>query len=122
MGSIGLVALGLRFQADRGDSVTGFAVGELAIEIGQRDVIQEHFGGIPQTVVDEAHVGTPALVADDGVNFLFARLSLPELPKVAIEIAQVGEFAAQFAGAHVAVVVDDDGRLGQGWDDSMFSS
>src|SRR5436190_18942435 len=61
-----------------------------------------------QAVVDEANVRTPALVADDGIELVLARLSLPELPEVAAIVAQVGELAPQLAGAHVSVVVDHD--------------
>src|SRR5437867_253512 len=67
-----------------------------------------------QAVVDEADVRAPALVADDGVELALARLSFPEPPEVAVIVAQVGELAAQFAGAHVSVVVDHDRGLAGG--------
>src|SRR6266566_7041836 len=67
-----------------------------------------------QAVVDEADVRAPALVADDGIELALPSLSLPEPPEVAVVVAQVGEPAAQLAGAHVSVVVDHDRGLAGG--------
>src|SRR5439155_16240242 len=67
-----------------------------------------------QAVVDEADVRAPALVADNRVDLVLARLGLPELPEVAVIVAQVGEPAPKLAGAHVSVVVDHDRGLAGG--------
>ena len=64
---------------DSGGLLTArLAVGEFGFEVSDGDVVEQDFGGIAQAVVDEADVGTPALVADDGVEFILPRLNLPE--------------------------------------------
>ena len=103
-----------RAGADLEPFTLGRGRSEFRFEVSERDVVEQHLGRVAQAVVDKADVGAPALVLHDGPQFFLAFLSLPEFLKVAIVIAQVGELAAQFAGAHVAVEVDDDGSVAGG--------
>ncbi len=67
-----------------------------------------------QAVVDEANVGAPALIANDGVKFVLAALGIPEFLEVTSEIAKISELAAQLASPHITVEVNDNGRSAGG--------
>ncbi len=63
-------------------------------------------------VVDEADVRAPAsFAAVNRSEFRRSILALPECAEVVIVIGEGGEFFAQLAGAHVAVIIYDGGRL-----------
>ena len=66
------------------------AVGESRFEVGDGDVVKQNFGGIAQAVVDEADVGTPALVADDGIELGLACLRLGQTNYSASKAGLIG--------------------------------
>jgi hypothetical protein len=54
-----------------------------------------------------ADMGAPTLVADNLLGFPLPNRVFPEARKIEIVVFQVRQLSAEFAGPHIAVVIDD---------------
>ena len=62
---------------------------------------------MPHRVVNETDMRAPALIALDLPGLVTPRRALPEDLQVHIDVAQIADRLAQFAGPDPAVEVDD---------------
>src|SRR6185436_20410288 len=73
---------------------------------------------MPHRVVDETDVRAPAsLSAVNRGKLCFPRARIPQRSEVIVVVLESGEFLAQLAGAHIAVIIDDRDRFaGRAWE------